>query len=52
MEEEKSMIINMVNDIYEQCVIDYLFVLVKDAYRDSCCATDSKQSPVAPDLIA
>ena len=32
MDQDKATICNMVNDIYEQCVIDYLMVIVKDAY--------------------
>ncbi len=52
MDSEKALIISMVNDIYEQCVIDYLYIIVKDAYRDSCCEQDSQRTPVVPDLTA
>ena len=52
MDSEKALIISMVNDIYEQCVIDYLYVIVKDAYRDSCCEQDSQRTPAVPDLTA
>ena len=52
MEEKKSQIVEMVNDIYEQCVIDYLYVIVKDAYQESCCERDSQRSVAVPDLTA
>ena len=50
MEEQKAQIIDMVNDIFEQCVIDYIYVIVKDAY--SCCEQDSQRSLAASDLNA
>lgn len=34
MEYEKKAINEMVNDIYEQCIIDYLYEIVKDSYED------------------
>lgn len=52
MGEEKNIIIDMVNDIYEQCVIDYLYVIVKDAYSAACSERDSQRSAVAKDLTA
>ena len=52
MGKEKNEIITMVNDIYEQCVIDYLYVIVKDAYREACSQQDVQRCPVAPNLTA
>lgn len=52
MEEKKTQITNMVNDIYEQCVVDYLYVIVKDAYSESCFERDSQRSAAASDLTA
>ena len=52
MEEKKTQITNMVNDIYEQCVIDYLYVIVKAAYAESYCERDSQRSAAASNLTA
>ena len=52
MENEKRQITEMVNDIYEQCVIDYLYVIVKDAYQESCCERDLQRSAAVSDLTA
>ncbi len=52
MEEKKSQIVEMVNDIYEQCVIDYLYVIVKNANSAACCERDLQRSAAASDLTA
>lgn len=49
MEYEKKAINEMVNDIYEQSALDYIYLLVKDCYR-SCYEQDLKQFPV--DFVA
>ena len=40
MDQDKQKICDMVNDIYEQCVIDYLMVIVTDAYQATCSLQD------------
>ena len=52
MEEKKAKIVDMVNDIYEQCVVDYLYVIVNDAHSELCCERDLQRSLAAPDLTA
>lgn len=43
MDQDKQKICDMVNDIYEQCVIDYLMVIVTDAYQATCFERDSQR---------
>lgn len=52
MEEKKTQIVEMVNDIFEQCVIDYLYGIVKDAHLATCCERDLQRSAAASDLTA
>lgn len=33
--DKKTEILNMVEEVYVQCVIDYLYVIVKDAWKVS-----------------
>lgn len=47
MEEKKTQIVEMVNDIYEQCVIDYLYVIVKTAHGATYFERDSQRSAAA-----
>lgn len=41
--DKKSEIINMVEEVYVNCIIDYLYVIVKDAHQVAKSVQDSEQ---------
>ena len=45
--DKKSEIIDMVEEIYVNCILDYLYVIVRDAHKVALSVQDSEQSLAA-----
>ena len=44
--DKKAEIVNMVEDVYVNCILDYLYVLVKDAHQVASSVQSLKDFPV------
>lgn len=44
---DKKTIIKMIDNITDQDIIDYLYIIVLDAYQESCCEQVQERSPSA-----
>ena len=45
--DKKSEIVNMVEEVYVQSILDYLYVIVKDAHQVASSVQSLKDFPVA-----
>lgn len=50
--DKKKAIVEMINSISDKDILDYLYVLVKDVYQESCCVSAPERSPAALDLTS
>lgn len=49
--DKKTLLIELINNISDEDIVDYLYILATDVCQVSYCAQEQERIPAAPELI-